>query len=68
VTTAQPRQLDQALRERRGLWAVVRLQVPDHNITSLSESLLALLEHAVGLPDSCGHSEQDSVLAAQRRS
>jgi hypothetical protein len=41
---------------------VVRLRVADHDVPTLCLGLAALLEHAVGLADSRGHSDQDAVV------
>ena len=66
VLRAQPRHDLEPLGERRRLGAVVRLEVADHDVLALLLRLPALVEHPVRLADSCGHPEQDPVVAARR--
>ncbi len=61
----QMRHLFEPLGKRRGLRAVVRLEVADHDVVPFLPGLAALLEHPVRLADSCGHAEQDPVPAPQ---
>ena len=65
VAGAQVRDLLDALSERSGLGALVRLEVADDDVPALGVRRPALLQHPVGLADTGGHSEQDPVVAAQ---
>ena len=58
----------EALRERRRLGPIVRLQVADDDVASLGLGLPALLQHAVRLADPGRGTEQYAVAARCDRS
>ena len=64
VAGLEMRHLLEPFRERRRLRPLVGLEVADHDVAALGMGRPPFLEHAVGLADTRGHSEQDPVAPA----
>jgi hypothetical protein len=47
--------------------SVVRLEVADHDVTPFFLGSAPFLEHAVGLADTSGHSDEDPVVTTHPR-